>query len=106
MSKDWVAKIAAEISIEELPESYQAVAEIIGKDSTLKLAHHLGGAAFYYRKIDAMLLYKRDELIRQEFNGINTRELARDYDLSERQVRNILQSKPLIQPGLFDHDEK
>lgn len=103
--KDWVAEIAATIAIEELPESYQAVAEIIGKDNTLKLAHHLGGAGFYFRKLDAMLLYKRDERIRAEFTGANQKELARDYNLTERQIRNILRSKPFVQPGLFD-DQK
>jgi Mor family transcriptional regulator len=102
MAKDWVAEIAADISVDDLPESYQAVAEIVGIDATLKLAHHLGGAGFYFRKIDAMLRYKRDEKIRAAFTGANQKELAREYDLTERQIRNILQAKPFVQPGLFD----
>ena len=106
MTKDWVAEIAAEIAIDDLPESYQAVAEIIGKELTLKLGRHLGGAGFYFRKIDAMLLYKRDEKIRAAFKGDNQKELAREYDLTERQIRNILQSKHPVQTGLFDNNEK
>lgn len=104
--KDWVADIAAAMTIDELPEAYQAVAEIIGKDNTLKLAHHLGGAGFYFRKIDAMLLHKRDEQIRAEFTGANHKELAREYDLTEMQIRNILKRKTLVQTGLFDDVQK
>ena len=105
MPKDWVAKIAAEISIENLPESYQGVAEIVGVANTLKLASHLGGAGFYFRKLDSMLLYKRDEQIRAEFTGSNHKELCQHYDLSEMQIRNILKQKPMVQGALFS-DEK
>lgn len=102
MSHDWVDGIAAEISVDDLPESYQAVAEIVGLASTLKLAHHLGGAGFYFRKIDAMLLHKRDEKIRAGFKGDNQKELAREYDLTEMQIRNILKRKAVEQTSLFD----
>jgi len=105
LPKDWVAKIAAALSIDDLPESYQEVAEIVGVANTLKLASHLGGAGFYFRKLDSMLLYKRDEQIRAEFTGANHKELAREYDLTERQVRNILMQKPMVQEKLFA-DEK
>lgn len=91
--KDWLAEIAEGIAIDDLPEDYQAVAEIIGKDLTLKLAHHLGGAGFYFRKLDNVFLSKRDEQIRAAFTGANHKELARDYNLTERQIRNILQHK-------------
>jgi Mor family transcriptional regulator len=106
MTKDWVAKIAAEMPIDDLPESYQAVAEIIGKDLTFKLARHLGGAGFYFRKLDSLLLSRRDEKIRANFTGVNQRELAREYDLTERQIRNILRSKPPEQTKLFEEDTK
>jgi len=100
--KDWLAEIAEGIAIDDLPEAYQAVAEIIGKDLTLKLAHHLGGDGFYFRKLDNMFLFKRDEQIRAAFTGANHKELAHDYNLTERQIRNILQQKHPVQTGLFD----
>ena len=105
LPKDWVAKIAAGISIENLPESYQGVAEIVGVADTLKLASHLGGAGFYFRKLDSMLLHKRDEQIRVEFTGANHKELAREYDLTEMQIRNILKQKHFVQADLFDPEK-
>lgn len=93
MPKDWVAEIAAKIPLNSLPDAYHALAEIIGVENTLKLADHLGGTAFYFRKIDSLLSYVRDEKIREEFNGANHKELARKYDLSEIWIRQIVEHK-------------
>ncbi|OPY15629.1 MAG: Mor transcription activator family protein [Syntrophus sp. PtaB.Bin001] len=103
MNNDWIAEIAQDISIESLPESYQVIAGIIGIENTLKLSRHIGGMDFYFRKIDSLLLQKRDEKIRTEFNGFNHRELARKYGLTETWIREILRKKPVYeQAGLFD----
>lgn len=91
MSNAWLAEIIDNIRIEDLPESYQTVAEIIGKENTIKLARHLGGVPVYFPKLDTLIQRKRDERIRQEFNGVNHRDLARKYDLTERWIREIVQ---------------
>lgn len=102
----WIEEIAADISIDSLPESYQQVALIVGVEAALKLSEYLGGAALYFPKLEEMLREKRDERIRQEFNGINHRELARKYNLSERWLREIVQVKrPVVQQAdLFDEE--
>jgi len=90
----WLNEIAAEISAECLPESYQTLAEIIGVENTLKLARLLGGLVYYYPKLDTLLQKKRDDLIRREFNGTNHKELAIKYGLTERWIREIVQARP------------
>lgn len=86
MSEDWIKEIA----LEDLPESYRQVAEVVGVEAAVRLSEHLGGCSFYFPKLDGLVLKKRDEAIRREFTGMNHRELARKYNLSEQQIRNIL----------------
>lgn len=97
MATDWLTEIAAEMSVECLPESYQAVAEIVGIENALKLSQHLGGLYFYYPQLDSLLRKKRDERIQNEFNGCNHRELARKYGLTESWIRTIVQRKPVYE---------
>ena len=89
--------------MECLPESYQVIAGIIGMENTLKLSKYVGGMSLYFRKIDGLLLQKRDEKIRAEFTGSNQRELARKYGLTETWIREILKKKPVYEQAcLFD----
>jgi Mor family transcriptional regulator len=94
MSQEWLTEIAAGLSINDLPESYQRVAELVGVENALKLSQHLGGLYFYYPQLDSLLRCKRDERIRSEFTGGNHRELARKYNLTESWIRMIVQRKP------------
>jgi Mor family transcriptional regulator len=100
----WVTDIAAEMSVEHLPESYQGIAEIIGIEATLQLSEYFGGQRFYFRKIEGLLMDKRDERIRAEFTGFNHVDLARRYGLTETRIRDILRCKSQ-QCDLFNREE-
>ncbi len=101
MKGEWLKEIAAEMTTESLPECYQDIAEIIGVEATLSLSEYLGGTRFYFRKLDGLLMDKRDERIRKEFTGFNHLELARRYGLTETRIRDILRGK-LQQGKLFE----
>jgi len=88
VNSEWIK----EISIEDLPPSYQEVARIVGVENAVKLSEQLGGLGFYFPKIDSLIQKKRDEKIRKEFSGCNHQELARKYGLSEIWIRNIVQN--------------
>ena len=88
LNTEWIK----EITIEDLPEAYQEIARIIGIENALKLFEYLGGLAFYFPKIDALIQKKRDDVIRREFTGANHKDLARRYCLSERWIRQIVQN--------------
>jgi Mor family transcriptional regulator len=87
---DNLKEIAATMTIDELPESYQPVAEIVGVEGALRLSAHLGGLSFYYPRLDSLLRDKRDAQIRAEFTGCNHRDLARKYKLTESWIREIV----------------
>lgn len=78
-----------EIAMEDLPESYQPVAEAIGIPAAVRLAIVWDGAPFYIPKLDRLLQTLRDRKIVAEFRG-NYRELSQRYDLSENRVRDII----------------
>jgi len=89
LKEEWLKNI----KIEDLREPYTEIAEVIGVENTLKLVKILGGSERYFPKLDGLLKEKRDEAIREDFNGYNYRELARKYGLSERQIREICSSE-------------
>ena len=91
---DWISELAAEISIETLPEDLQAVAEIVGIEGTLRLSRDLGGMRIYIPKIEKLVRIQRDMRIRKEFTGFNHRELARKYHMTESWIRQIVRACP------------
>lgn len=89
LSPEWIR----DISIDDLPEIYQDVAHVIGLENAIRLSEHLGGQLVYFPKLDGIVKKKRDEAIRQEFNGSNVRGLARKYGISGKQLMRILTGK-------------
>jgi len=74
----------------QLPEVYQEIVGVIGLEPTLQLAQVFSGNSVYFPKLDRALIELRNRLIRSEFDGANTRALARRWGLSSRHVRHIL----------------
>ncbi len=82
------------ISITQLrSEQQKEIAEIIGIEAYRKLVEHYGGSHIYINKSDTVTRPDRDEEIRKKFNGTNCRQLAKEYNLSEPTIRNILNKK-------------
>jgi Mor family transcriptional regulator len=98
---EWIFRIIPDLAIDDLPESYQEVARIVGVENAVKLSDHLGGLNYYFPQAEKMLRAKRNELIRREFNGVNYKELAQKYRLSEIQIREITAKPKHDQPKLF-----
>jgi len=90
------------LTIDDLPEAYREVADLIGIQATVALSKNLGGTYFYFPKLDKFLSHVRDAKIRKEFNGSNHKDLARKYNLFETWIRKILDDRlDLNRPGLF-----
>jgi Mor family transcriptional regulator len=64
------------------------VAEIIGKENTEKLIYEFGGTVLYIPKQG--FKSERDKKIIREYNGYNSKKLARKYHLCEKQIKNIV----------------
>lgn len=80
-------------SIDQLRDDQRELAEIIGLESYKKLVVHYAGSFLYIQKIDSVLKDLRDDEIREKFDGGNYGDLAREYDLAEATVRDIVAEK-------------
>ena len=76
-------------SNKELPLKLQTLIDEIGYDNALKVAKLFGGSYQYIPKPDKLIKLERNDRIREEFNGYNLEALAKKYNLSVIQVRNI-----------------
>lgn len=100
-----------QIKIEDLYGIQKEIAELIGIDNYIKLSLHFGGDNIYVQKYSEVIKVQRNNDIRQKFNGYNSDQLAREYNLSERYIRMIcadlieaIRSRPPQgQMSLFDH---
>ena len=80
-----------DIILDELPEVYQHLANLIGTENMLKVAKAFGGGeSIYFPKLEAIHRPARDKKIIEEFNGYNFKLLAKKYGLSEIRIRSIV----------------
>ena len=79
-----------EIKSKDVPEKYQQLVDAIGFENFLQLSCNFGGTEVYIPKSDMLVKAIRNDRIKQEFNGGNYKELALKYNLSESQIRNII----------------
>lgn len=101
---EWFEELKEDdIEIEDLDERYKNIVEQIGIKNFIKLIKETGGINFYVPKIDTFLKGVRNKKIGQDYNGYNLKELSKKYNLTQRQIRNILkESEPDGQLSLFE----
>lgn len=80
-------------SIDQLRDDQRELAEIIGLAAYKKLVVNYAGSFLYVQKIDSVLKDLRDDEIREKFDGGNYGKLAREYNLAEATVRDIVAEK-------------
>ncbi len=87
MIETWTSELTPSM----LPDGLcREIAEQIGTDNLLKLSMLIGGSTFYLPRKERLLRHLRDIKIREEYNGYNTAELSRKYDVSQRWVQQII----------------
>lgn len=80
----------SKLTIEDLPASQQDIAIVIGIENYIKLVRLISGNSVYICKEDEIVRCVRNAEIKRKFNGYNRAELAREYNLTTRTVRNIV----------------
>lgn len=99
----YIQELLADTTLEDLPESCQPVAAIIGLERFFELAEYAQGDAIYIPKPDSILVPARNRKIKKEWNGYNLRELADRYGLTPNRIRAILKDEPAAgQMSMFD----
>ena len=77
------------VQMEDLDEEQRTLAGLIGIEAFRALVRSYNGTPI----IESLEKPVRDELIREEFDGKNYRELALKYGLTETWIRNIVIEK-------------
>jgi Mor family transcriptional regulator len=85
------------ITADDLDGEQREIAELIGIENYRKLVTHFGGTSIYIFQAESIVKDKRDNEIRKQYNGYNSRELAIRYNLSDRTIREITASMKRIE---------
>lgn len=80
------------ITIKEIPQNNQDLAQLIGIENFKKLVKYMGGSSIYIPKEQTLTLNLRNKNIKKEFNG-DIKILSRKYQITKSQIRNILKQK-------------
>lgn len=98
-----------DVKLEDLPESYRDIAEMIGIDSALKLVDVLGGMSLYIPKRESCELEAKCRMIYEDWRSAKSetvyRDLAQKYGYTEMHVRRIIREKHLIENPRFVQQE-
>ena len=78
------------ITKEDIPEILQGLVDIMGLEAFIQLIKQYGGSSLYIPNDNSVLKPRRTRLIKKHFNGHNYKELAKEFKISEMQVRNII----------------
>lgn len=78
------------LTIDHLDGNQRELALTIGMDAYKKLVARYGGDSIYVAVPKSCSRYSRDEEICNKFTGSNYKELAREYGLSVKRIREIL----------------
>ena len=75
---------------EDVPEILQGLVDIMGIEAFIELIKQYGGSSLYIPNDNSVLKPIRNILIKEYFNGNNYKQLAKEFKISEMQVRNIV----------------
>jgi len=94
-----------DIALEHLDGDQYELAELIGIEGYKKLVTNYGGGFVYVCKADTLMKHGRNAEIRSKFNGYNYRELAKEYNLSEKMIREITSDKLKEMKNMPDEEQ-
>ena len=81
---------AAEMYPDEIPEPFDSFYKSAGFKALYYLVDGHGGTSIYIPKTKALFKNCLINAIREEYNGENIKELAKDYDYSVNGIKNII----------------
>jgi Mor family transcriptional regulator len=81
----------------ELPEVYQEIEALLDRQSAKVLAEHFGGQQVYFPYWDSGHKERDEAIVQDRGRGFSLAELSRKYGLTERRIRDILESKRVKQ---------
>ena len=77
---------------DSIPEEFVGLANFMGIDKFIEFCNEYGGIAIYFPSKKTLLRNGRNREIIKRYNGKNIKDLARAFEISEVQVRNIIRT--------------
>ena len=96
MKEELLNELVSETRMEDIAERYQEIVKIVGIANFVKLSNYARGDEIYFPKAESVVSPARNRRIKKEFNGSNDKELAEKYNLTLKQIWNILKDEPPI----------
>ena len=79
-----------ELKISDLPLQFENIAIELGIDKMKALFKEFGGTSVYFPTEKMIYKEARDREIMSKYNGVNIKELAVKYNMSESYIRAII----------------
>jgi Mor family transcriptional regulator len=90
-----ISDVVRDICVDDMPnDEMREIFELVGPDAMVKLIECWGGLQVYLPK-DGLIKWKKRKIL-AEYNGRNTRELARRYSVSVSWVYSIIDANRAI----------
>ena len=80
------------IKIEDIPEEFVGIAKFMGINKFIEFCNEYGGIAIYFPSKKTLFRNSRNREIINRYNGKNIKDLARAFEISEVQIRNIIRN--------------
>lgn len=90
-----ISELIEETTIEDISPSYRPVVAVIGIGKFIELSDYAKGEELYFPKVENIIAPARNRRIKKEWNGYNMKELADRYNLTTKQIGNILKDEPV-----------
>lgn len=94
MDEALLNELIEDTTIEDIGERYRKIVEIVGIRKFILLSNYARGDELYFPKVENVIGPARNRRIKKEFNGYNGKELADRYNLTVKQIQNIMRGEP------------
>lgn len=95
MDEELLNELIEDTTIEDIGERYRAIVDLIGIRKFILLSNYARGDELYFPKVENVVSPARNRRIKKEFNGYNSKELADKYNLTVKQIHNIMKDEPI-----------
>lgn len=94
MGDKLLEELIEETTIDDIGERYREIVELIGIRMFILLSNYSRGDELYFPKVENVVAPARNRRIKKEYNGYNMKELADRYNLTVKQIQNVLKDEP------------
>ncbi len=102
MDEKLLDELIEDTTIDDIGERYREVVELIGIRNFILLSNYARGDELYFPKVENVVSPARNRRIKKEFNGYNSKELADKYNLTIKQIQNIMKDEPPVGQMSFE----